>query len=93
MKDFHSNLLSNSNLELENCITMELDEQLARLNPLWHQNSNVLWIKGDRNTRFFHAYTLFRRRTNFIPALKYSSRILSWDHRLIDNEFVENFIT
>lgn len=65
---------------------MELDKQLTRWNSLWHQKSKKLWVKEeDHNTKCIHASTLIRRKNNFILALKFSSRILSWDRHLIGN--------
>lgn len=37
---------------------------------LWIQKSRVEWLKfGDSNTRFFHTFTVIRRRRNKIHSL------------------------
>ena len=37
---------------------------------LWYQKSTKKWVKyGDRNTSFFHAYTIIRSQRNKIHGL------------------------
>ncbi|KAL4326271.1 hypothetical protein GQ457_11G005490 [Hibiscus cannabinus] len=58
-----------SNLEVE--LKKELDIVLEQEESLWHQKSRTKWIeKGDRNTQFFHASTMTRRRRNSIRMLE-----------------------
>ncbi|KAL8137631.1 hypothetical protein V2J09_003632 [Rumex salicifolius] len=52
-------------IELQNSYT------LAQQEKLWFQKSRESWIElGDRNTKFFHASTVIRRRKNRISALR-----------------------
>nr|KYP65050.1 hypothetical protein KK1_019668 [Cajanus cajan] len=61
---------SESLSRLEKAIQMELDETCLREEYLWFQKSREKWVKfGDRNTSFFHAQTLARRRRNKIQGL------------------------
>lgn len=59
------------NLWMENCLRLELDEQLKREEMLWKQKSRVTWLSSsDLNTKFFHASTIIRRCRNQILELK-----------------------
>nr|KYP40468.1 Transposon TX1 uncharacterized [Cajanus cajan] len=61
---------SESLSRLEKAIQMELDETCLQEEYLWFQKSREQWVKfGDRNTSFFHAQTLARRRRNKIQGL------------------------
>ncbi|XP_039014644.1 uncharacterized protein LOC120144710 [Hibiscus syriacus] len=49
----------------------ELEEVLQQEESLWLQKSRNQWIlHGDKNTKFFHACTMLRRRHNYVRALK-----------------------
>ncbi|KAJ4828259.1 hypothetical protein Tsubulata_012067 [Turnera subulata] len=57
-----------SNLELE--LRMELDSVLVQEELLWAQKARCQWIQeGDRNTAYFHATTIIRRKRNKVEAL------------------------
>lgn len=48
----------------------EQEDILAQEEMLWYQKSREKWVKfGDRNTAFFHAQTVIRRRPNHIQGL------------------------
>ena len=50
---------------------MELEEWQTREKIRLKQKSRELWLKeGDRNSKFFHASTLIRRRRNNISEIK-----------------------
>ncbi|XP_057444905.1 uncharacterized protein LOC130737157 [Lotus japonicus] len=47
------------------------EEVLAHEEMLWFQKSREKWVRyGDRNTSFFHAQTIIRRRRNHIQGLE-----------------------
>nr|KYP43188.1 hypothetical protein KK1_035380 [Cajanus cajan] len=61
---------SDSLSRLEKAIQVELDETCLQEEFLWFQKSREKWVRfGDRNTSFFHAQTLVRRRKNKIQGL------------------------
>nr|KYP31768.1 Transposon TX1 uncharacterized [Cajanus cajan] len=61
---------SESLSRLEKAIQAELDETCLQEEYLWFQKSREKWVRfGDRNTSFFHAQTLARRKRNKIKGL------------------------
>ena len=53
-----------------NQLRKEINDLLDSEETIWQQRSKVLWYKeGDRNTKFFHAHALERRKKNSILGL------------------------
>uniref|UniRef100_A0A803PPK4 Reverse transcriptase domain-containing protein n=1 Tax=Cannabis sativa TaxID=3483 RepID=A0A803PPK4_CANSA len=60
---------SEETLKLEADIMLEIEEVEIRQAEIWKQKSRKLWYKdGDRNTRFFHAVTMIKRKCSFINS-------------------------
>ncbi|KAK9984570.1 hypothetical protein SO802_034095 [Lithocarpus litseifolius] len=58
-------------LNLEKDLLKEFDMILRQEEELWAMKSQVSWmIQGERNTAFYHASTLIRRKRNQILAIK-----------------------
>ncbi|KAK8526228.1 hypothetical protein V6N12_020707 [Hibiscus sabdariffa] len=58
-------------VNLDKQLKDELDWVLEQDELLWFQKARSKWVMfGDRNTRFFHASTLARRKANTILKLK-----------------------
>ena len=82
------------NLELEAALSLELDDWLLKDELRLTQKSRELWLKeGDRNSRFFHLFTLVRRRRNRTEEIKLEDG--SWINNKFDIQsyFEENFKT
>ncbi|KAL8170986.1 hypothetical protein V2J09_022790 [Rumex salicifolius] len=82
---------SDSDICLLNSLSLELDSTLAQEEAIWRQKSKVSWLlDGDRNTGFFHASTVTRRRRNRVEALLDSTG--NWVHDRADlEELVKGF--
>ncbi|XP_075671161.1 uncharacterized protein LOC142640761 [Castanea sativa] len=64
---------SASLVDLEKNLLLELDNVLSQEGELWALKSQINWsIHGDRNTSFFHMFTLVRRMRNKITTIKNS---------------------
>ena len=58
------------------------------------QKSREVWLKeGDKNSKFFHLFTIIRRRRNSIDAVKNDFGEWITDRREIQKHFVEKFKT
>ncbi|XP_057432083.1 uncharacterized protein LOC130724829 [Lotus japonicus] len=61
---------TSSLLRLEKDLQQEYGTILYQEELLWYQKSREQWVRfGDRNTRFFHAQTVIRRKRNKIHGL------------------------
>lgn len=57
--------------KLEVKLMAELDQILEQEEQYWRQKARYQWItQGERNTRFFHASVVARRRRNRITQLR-----------------------
>ncbi|KAL8137313.1 hypothetical protein V2J09_003314 [Rumex salicifolius] len=69
----------------------ELDLVLSQEETLWKQKSRELWLLcGDRNTSYFHASTIIRRRRNRVEALKTENDRWIYDQTELE-ELVVNY--
>ncbi|CAA0818673.1 Unknown protein, partial [Striga hermonthica] len=69
-----------------NSIKNQLDAAYYQEEVYWKQKSRMLWLKaGDKNTKFFHAFTAQRRRLNAITRLFDENGNLIDDHQSIKN--------
>lgn len=51
-------------------LQQELGKEYRKEEVYWSQKSRVQWLQdGDQNSKFFHAYTMNRRRRNCIERL------------------------
>uniref|UniRef100_A0A803P7K6 Reverse transcriptase domain-containing protein n=1 Tax=Cannabis sativa TaxID=3483 RepID=A0A803P7K6_CANSA len=54
----------------ERLVRQKISEEWKRSELMWKQRSRELWLmQGDRNSKFFHASTMVRRKRNHIWAL------------------------
>ena len=59
---------------------------------LWFQKSREQWVRfGDRNTAFFHAQTLTRRKRNKIEGLHIAGDVWCTDGELLKSEALNFF--
>lgn len=63
--------LSDASVRREQVVWFKLDRLEEQLEVFWKQRAHANWfLKGDRNTDFFHAYASARKRKNRIEKLK-----------------------
>lgn len=76
----------------EGPIKDELNVLLAQEEMKWKQRAKVNWLQfGDKNTKFFHAYTTHRQRRNQILRIKDLNGRLCTLKEDIENAFVYYF--
>ncbi|GMI87106.1 hypothetical protein HRI_002379900 [Hibiscus trionum] len=79
-------------LDLERSLKVELFEVLKQEESLWFQKSRSQWIEqGDRNTKYFHAKTLSRRRKNSIKMLRLDNGAWCDDPKVLQEHAVDFF--
>lgn len=72
---------------LEQEVRLEYDKILAQEEIHWYQKSRENWIKlGDRNTRYFHAKTVIRRKRNRIHGLHLPNGIWCTENDVLREE-------
>lgn len=92
LQEVQSRTTSQTNLELEAAIHLDIEEIWDRQESIWKQKSREQWLANrDRNTRFFHASTAIRRKWNFIWAIIENSNRQIQGRRNIGNYFLHNF--
>jgi hypothetical protein len=61
-------------MRLHKELQLEYENILFQEETLWYQKSREQWIKlGSRNTSFFHAQSIIRRKRNKIHGIRLSS--------------------
>lgn len=72
---------------LEQSLQHEFNHILFQEELLWFQKSRENWVKlGDKNTSFFHAQTVIRRRRNKIQGLSLPNGIWTNDEEVLQLE-------
>lgn len=68
------------------------DRTLQMLEFYWHQRSRVNWaVFGDRNSKFFHAMAITRRRKNTIQSIQQENGEWITSDKEIKSAFVAHF--
>ena len=82
---------------LEKELQQEYSHILFQEEMLWYQKSREKWIKfGDKNTAFFHAQTIIRRKRNRIHRLQLPDGTWSSDSDTLQDEaqrYFKSFFT
>ncbi|KAL4347073.1 hypothetical protein GQ457_17G019390 [Hibiscus cannabinus] len=86
---------SNPYLEdLEIALKCDLEHVLEQEESLWFQRARTNWIQsGDRNTAFFHASVILRKKRNRISMLKVSDGSWCRDAQILKNHAADFFKT
>lgn len=84
-------------IRLERDLQQQYSAVLEEEELLWFQKSRENWIKfGNKNTKFYHAQTVIRRRRNKITSLKIDGEWCSDEqilHREAHNFFKKLFMS
>uniref|UniRef100_A0A803P438 CCHC-type domain-containing protein n=1 Tax=Cannabis sativa TaxID=3483 RepID=A0A803P438_CANSA len=84
--------VTQSLLENEAGIQLEILELEAKMEKIWKQKSRENWLKyGDNNTKFFHASTVVRRRKNRVSCIETSPNVWIPSRHDIDQYFQDKF--
>uniref|UniRef100_A0A803PB82 Reverse transcriptase domain-containing protein n=1 Tax=Cannabis sativa TaxID=3483 RepID=A0A803PB82_CANSA len=84
--------VTQSLLENEAGIQLEILELEAKMERIWKQKSRENWLKyGDNNTKFFHASTVVRRRQNRISCIETSPNVWICSRHDIGHYFQDKF--
>lgn len=69
MKELQQKGQDRNSLEWKN-LQEHLGKEYRKEKVFWQQKSRIQWLKdSDQNTKFFHAYTMQRRKRNYIERL------------------------
>ncbi|KAL4362548.1 hypothetical protein GQ457_04G039580 [Hibiscus cannabinus] len=80
--------------DLEIALKCDLEHVLEQEESLWFQRAQTNWIQfGDRNTAFFHASVISRKKRNRISMLKVSDGSWCRDAQILKNHAADFFKT
>ncbi|PNX86889.1 hypothetical protein L195_g042972, partial [Trifolium pratense] len=90
---FNKEVFDSANLlRLQKELLTSYDNILFQEETLWYQKSREQWIKlGSRNTSFFHAQTIIRRKRNKIHGIRLSSGEWCTDPDIMKTEALKFF--
>jgi hypothetical protein len=73
-------------------LQQEYNHILYQKEMLWYQKSREQWVKfGDKNSSFFHAQTIIRRKRNRIHRLQLPNGIWTSDSSILQEEAQKYF--
>ena len=72
-------------------LQQEWDDKCKQEEIFWRQKSRVQWIKGERNTKFFHKSTIYHRSHNRISKLRDTQGKQPSTHKEIEFYLVQHF--
>jgi hypothetical protein len=67
-------------------------ELLKQEEETWRQKRRITWLNsGDKNTKFFHAFANFRKKTNTIWEIRKEDGSVETKHKDLEKEVVTYF--